>query len=77
MQLPKKDPLRGISLQAILETLVSEMGWVELSQYIPIKCFTVDPTIKSSITFLRKTPVERVKVEKLFLRTHRARMKKL
>ncbi|OIP77513.1 MAG: hypothetical protein AUK16_01790 [Parcubacteria group bacterium CG2_30_44_11] len=73
----KKNPLHGIPLHAMLETLVTELGWVELGQCVPIKCFTVNPTTKSSLTFLRKTPWARAKLEKLYLRTNRARLKKL
>lgn len=62
------DPLHGITLQAILERLVEHYGWEELGERIRIRCFTSDPSIKSSLTFLRKTPWARLKVEKLYLR---------
>lgn len=61
------DPLHGMTLQAILERLVEHYGWEELGRKIRIRCFTSDPSIKSSLTFLRKTPWARLKVEKLFL----------
>lgn len=63
------DPLHGITLQTILETLVDELGWEELGARIPIRCFTHNPSVKSSLTFLRKTPWARAKVEGLYLHT--------
>lgn len=60
------DPLHGMTLQAILERLVEEYGWEELGRKIRIRCFTSDPSIKSSLTFLRKTPWARTKVEKIY-----------
>lgn len=61
------DPLHGMTLQAILERLVEHYGWEELGKRIRIRCFTSDPSIKSSLTFLRKTPWARLKVENLYL----------
>ena len=63
------DPLHGITLAAILDKLVEHYGWNELSERIPIKCFTNDPSIKSSLKFLRRTPWARKKVEDLYVRT--------
>lgn len=63
------DPLHGKTLEAILVYLVDAYGWEELSTYIKIKCFTNDPSIKSSLTFLRKTPWAREKVEELYVET--------
>ena len=63
------DPLHGITLAAILDKLVEHYGWDELSERIPIKCFTNDPSIKSSLKFLRRTPWARKKVEDLYVRT--------
>ena len=60
--------LHGITLKTILETLVEKHGWEELGGMIRIKCFNDNPSIKSSLTFLRKTPWARKKVEKLYLR---------
>lgn len=51
----------------ILERLVAQVGWEEMGRSIPIRCFTHDPSIKSSLTFLRKTPWARTKVETLYL----------
>lgn len=69
MQNQSKDPLHGITLQKIVETLVEYYGFDTLSELIPIKCFTSDPSIKSSLTFLRKTDWARKKVEDLYLKT--------
>ena len=63
------DPLFGKTLESILEYLVLEYGWKELGTYIVIKSFNKDPSIKSSLTFLRKTPWARQKVEDLYLST--------
>jgi uncharacterized protein (DUF2132 family) len=67
MQL-SKDPLHGITLQAILEQLVAHYGFDTLGELIKIKCFTDNPSIKSSLTFLRKTDWARKKVEELYLK---------
>jgi len=64
---PNKDPLHGVKLADILEFLVAQYGWEELGEQINIRCFNYDPSIKSSLKFLRKTPWARTKVEKLFL----------
>ncbi len=61
------DPLHGKTLKSILEFLVKRYGWVELGRRIKIKCFLVNPSINSSLTFLRKTPWAREKVEVLYL----------
>jgi uncharacterized protein (DUF2132 family) len=61
------DPLHGITLQMIVTQLVEEYGWEELGRRIPIRCFTNNPSIKSSLTFLRRTPWARKKVEDLYL----------
>lgn len=60
--------LHGITLKTILEILIEKYGWEELGGMIRIKCFNENPSIKSSLTFLRKTPWAREKVEKLYLR---------
>ncbi|MDW8850581.1 VF530 family protein [Flavobacterium sp. MMLR14_040] len=69
MQKQSKDPLHGVTLQKILETLVEYYGFDTLSELIPIKCFTSNPSIKSSLTFLRKTDWARKKVEDLYVKT--------
>ncbi|WP_353156982.1 VF530 family protein [Herminiimonas fonticola] len=61
------DPLHGQSLEKILLALVDCYGWEELGRRIEIKCFNIDPSIKSSLKFLRKTPWARTKVEELFV----------
>lgn len=63
------DPLHGITLEMILNQLVEQYGWDELGERIPIKCFTNNPSIKSSLKFLRRTPWARKKVEDLYIRT--------
>ncbi|PZW47488.1 VF530 family DNA-binding protein [Pseudomonas sp. URMO17WK12:I2] len=68
---PSKDPLHGITLQAILTELVEQLGWDGLAQRIDIRCFKSDPSIKSSLTFLRKTPWAREKVEALYVKLKR------
>ena len=62
-----KDPLHGITLEQLLQKLVAHFGWDFLGQEININCFNDNPSIKSSLTFLRRTPWARVKVEKLYL----------
>lgn len=62
------NPLHGITLEMIVNELVSRHGWAELGRLIPIRCFMHDPSVKSSLTFLRKTPWARKKVEDLYLR---------
>ena len=62
-----KDPLHGITLQKIMEQLVDYYGFDTLSELIKIKCFTDNPSIKSSLTFLRKTDWARKKVEELYI----------
>lgn len=63
----KNNPLHGITLEQILVRLVENYGWEELGQRINIRCFKEDPSIKSSLKFLRTTPWARAKVEALFL----------
>lgn len=66
--LQPNNPLHGITLKQIVTDLVAHYGWEYLAQSIPINCFSHDPSIKSSLTFLRKTPWAREKVEALYLR---------
>jgi uncharacterized protein (DUF2132 family) len=65
------DPLHGVTLEKIVTELVALHGWEELGRMIEIRCFTHDPSVKSSLTFLRKTPWARKKVEDLYLRSLR------
>jgi uncharacterized protein (DUF2132 family) len=62
-----RNPLHGLTLEAIVIELEAYFGWVELGQRIPIRCFTLDPSVSSSLKFLRKTPWARDKVESLYL----------
>jgi len=61
------NPLHGITLETIVTQLVERHGWDELGRRIPIRCFLHDPSIKSSLTFLRKTPWARTRVENMFI----------
>lgn len=65
----KNNPLHGITLQKIVEDLVAFYGFDTLGELIPIKCFNDNPSVKSSLTFLRKTDWARKKVEQLYLQT--------
>ena len=71
-----RNPLHGITLEAMLNELVAHFGWPDLGQQIDIRCFTSDPSVRSSLKFLRKTPWAREKVESLylFMRREQARM---
>jgi hypothetical protein len=62
-----RDPLHGVKLETIVSTLVERHGWVEMGSRIPVRCFLVNPSVKSSLTFLRKTPWAREKVESWFI----------
>ena len=61
------NPLHGITLETILKELVEKFGWQALGERIPIRCFTTDPSVKSSLKFLRRTAWARKKVEELYL----------
>ena len=61
------DPLHGKTLEMVLKHLVDHFGWKELGRRIDINCFNSNPSIKSSLTFLRKTPWARKKVEELYI----------
>ena len=63
------DPLHGVTLEQILKRLVDYYGWENLGLYIEIRCFNVNPSVKSSLKFLRRTPWARKKVEKLYSST--------
>ncbi len=70
------NPLHGITLEMMLTHLVEYYGWEEMGSLIRIRCFTYDPSIKSSLAFLRKTPWARKKVENLYMRQKRIRIKR-
>ncbi|ASN17928.1 MULTISPECIES: VF530 family DNA-binding protein [Pantoea] len=62
-----KDPLHGVTLEMQVNSLVAQYGWPELSKRININCFKNDPSVKSSLKFLRRTPWARAEVEALYL----------
>lgn len=64
---PSNDPLHGVTLEALLTELVARHGWEELGRRIEVRCFNYDPSITSSLKFLRKTPWAREKVENWFI----------
>ncbi|MBB1200852.1 DUF2132 domain-containing protein [Enterobacteriaceae bacterium 89] len=64
---PSKDPLHGITLEMQINALVARYGWTKLGQLIKINCFRSDPSVKSSLKFLRRTPWARAEVEALYL----------
>ena len=66
-----KDPLHGITLEQIVNSLVEYYGWEELGEQIDIRCFNKDPSVKSSLKFLRRTPWARKQVEDLYLAVKR------
>lgn len=61
------DPLHGVTLERIVTHLVARLGWEELSHLVPVNCFRFDPSVPSSLKFLRKTPWARKKVEDLYV----------
>ena len=61
------DPLHGLTLEAIVTELAAHYGWPGLAERVPVRCFTHDPSVASSLKFLRKTPWARDKVESLYL----------
>ncbi len=63
------NPLHGVKLEDILNHLVATYGWEEMGEVVPIRCFTHDPSVKSSLTFLRRTPWARKRVEEMYLRS--------
>ena len=66
------NPLHGVTLEAIVTCLVEHYGWQELGKRINIRCFQRDPSLKSSLKFLRKTPWAREKVEQLYINTRKS-----
>lgn len=69
MESQPNNPLHGKTLEMVINFLVSHYGWEELGERIRIRCFNENPSVKSSLTFLRKTPWARTKVEELYIRT--------
>ena len=70
-QKQSKDRLHGVTLEMILIRLVNRLGWAEMGNRINVRCFTDQPSIQSSLKFLRKTPWARTKVERLYLKWYR------
>lgn len=68
----KRHSLEGVTLEAIVTHLSETIGWNAMADAVPIRCFTNDPSIKSSLTFLRRTPWARARVEALYLQLDRA-----
>jgi len=62
-----RNPLHGVTLEAIVKALAEHYGWQRLGEMVPVRCFTTDPSVSSSLRFLRKTPWAREKVESLYL----------
>lgn len=62
-----KDPLHGITLEQLLTELVEHFGWAQMGEFVKINCFLKDPSMKSSLTFLRRTPWARTRVEMIYL----------
>lgn len=62
-----RNPLHGVTLEAIVRALEARYGWPALARQVPVRCFTLDPSVSSSLKFLRKTPWAREKVEALYL----------
>jgi uncharacterized protein (DUF2132 family) len=76
MENQPNNPLHGVRLVDILEHLVNRYGWTKLGEKIPIRCFTHDPSINSSLKFLRKTEWARKKVEELYIRSTQQKQRK-
>jgi uncharacterized protein (DUF2132 family) len=72
---PSPDPLHGITLERLLTELVEEVGWEQMARRVRIACFTSDPSVSSSLKFLRKTPWARAKVEALYVALRRRQPK--
>jgi uncharacterized protein (DUF2132 family) len=62
-----KDPLHGVTLERLLTELSEHLGWEEMGRRVPVRCFLFDPSVKSSLAFLRKTPWARAKTEALYV----------
>ena len=76
LQPKTSDPLHGLTLAVLLERLVEIYGWEELARFIKIRCFSHDPSIKSSLSFLRRTPWARKEVEDLYIKFGHAEWQK-
>jgi uncharacterized protein (DUF2132 family) len=67
-----RDPLHGITLETIVRELHAKHGWAEMARRLPVRCFQFDPSVKSSLTFLRRTPWARQKLEDWYIEERRA-----
>ena len=67
------DPLHGVTLQRMLTDLVENVGWEAMAERVPVRCFTNNPSVSSSLAFLRRTPWARAKVEQMYIRMVRRR----
>ena len=63
-----KNPLHGVTLERIVTELAEALGWEALAREVPVRCFQFEPSVRSSLTFLRRTPWARARVEELYLR---------
>lgn len=70
-----RDPLHGVTLERMLTELVEHFGWPAMGERVRVRCFTSDPSVPSSLKFLRKTPWARAKVERMYLQMVRQRAK--
>ena len=68
MDTQPKNPLHGVTLAMVIDRLVADLGWEAMGRAVPIRCFTHDPSVASSLKFLRRTPWARAEVEALYLR---------
>ena len=68
---PSSDPLHGVTLERVLNELVAEFGWEQMGRRIDIRCFRFDPSVQSSLAFLRRTPWARAEVERMYVRWKR------
>ena len=66
--MPSNDPLHGVTLEKVITTLVEKIGWEGMADEVDVRCFRFDPSVTSSLKFLRKTPWARTKVEALYVR---------
>lgn len=72
MDQSSRDPLHGKTLEHVVTTLVERLGWARLGEEVPVRCFLHDPSVKSSLVFLRRTPWARAKVERLYVHALRS-----
>ncbi len=68
MYCPNTDVLHGVTLKSMVESLEAQYGWAGLAERVPVRCFQSNPSLKSSLTFLRRTPWAREKVEDLYVK---------